>query len=50
MAKHDQAFIEVTTRFFIPLGDLPSIDLSAFIQQAQACSQGTEWEGNHEAQ
>jgi hypothetical protein len=50
MAKYDQAYIEVTTRFFIPLKNLSTIDLSAFIKQWQACSDSPEGEGKHEAQ
>ncbi len=40
MAKHSQAFIEFTTRFYIPLGhdlnDLQGINLADLVKQAEA--------------
>jgi hypothetical protein len=40
MAKHSQAFIEVVTRFYIPLGhdlkDLEGINLADLVKQSEA--------------
>ncbi len=32
--KHDRAFVEVVTRLYIPVTDLPNVNIDDFLKQA----------------